>query len=194
MMVIFTKHLYSCNPFFLFFFFSFFFQIYISFTPNISPSYLPFYQPDVELELILVYRIHHTGDYVSLCKLLQYTSGIYSVVIGIGIISLWTMLLIKGEVVELETEPIRMILHLCAEFVMAILSLVSGIAILFDKTWGSLLFVLSTGFVLYIAIVSSGYYAQLNNWGFVIMFIVIAIISTTIVSLIIHRLYWTILQ
>ena len=131
---------------------------------------------------------------MSLGKLLQYSSGIYSIIVGIGIIGLWTMLILTGQVVELKSEPIRMILHLVAEFIMAILSLVSGTAILFDKTWGSLLFILSTGFILYIAIVSSGYYAQLSNWAFVIMFAVIALISVTLVSMISHRLYWTVLQ
>ncbi len=110
-------------------------------------------------------------------------SGIYAIVLGLGIIGLWIMLLATRQVPELKTEKIEIIFHITVESVMGILSLVSGILLLFNLNWAVYLFILAMGLVTYAVINSAGYYAQKKELAFVIMFAVILTVSTTLVIL-----------
>ena len=120
--------------------------------------------------------------------LLSIISGIYSLIIGIGIIGLWTMLILTKQVPERKTEPIAIGFHIVVENIMGILALVSGIILLLDLAFGSLLFILSSGLVIYAVINSAGYYGQRNQWPFVGMFGAILIISTILTILNIVKL------
>ena len=106
------------------------------------------------------------------------TTSIYSIFIGISIIGLWIMLIIKKQIPELEDEPITIYFHITAEILMGLLSIFSGLIILFDISWGSLVFLISSGFCLYAVVNSAGYYAQRKNWFFVGLFSFIFISST----------------
>ena len=110
-------------------------------------------------------------------------SGIYAIVIGVGIIGLWTMLLQTKQVPELETEPVAIKFHVTAEMTMGILSLMSGIFLLIRLSWAQYFFILSQGLVIYAVINSAGYYAQRKQRSFVLMFGVILIASTILVIL-----------
>lgn len=110
-------------------------------------------------------------------------SGIYAIVLGLGIIGLWIMLLATKQVPELKTEKIEIIFHITAESVMGILSLVSGILLLLNLNWAVYLFIMAMGLVTYAVINSAGYYAQKKELAFVIMFAVILVASITLVIL-----------
>jgi hypothetical protein len=110
-------------------------------------------------------------------------SGIYAIVIGIGIIGLWTMLYLTKQIPELKTEPIAIAFHITAEMVMGILSLLSGIFLLIGLPWAAHFFILAMGLIIYAVINSAGYYAQKNQWPFVIMFAIILIASICLVIL-----------
>lgn len=110
-------------------------------------------------------------------------SGIYAIVVGLGIIGLWIMLLFTKQVPELKTEPVAIIFHITAEFIMGILSLVSGIFLLIDLSWGLYIFFLAMGAVIYAVINAAGYYGQRKKWEFVIMFCIILIASVSLVIL-----------
>jgi hypothetical protein len=110
-------------------------------------------------------------------------SGIYAIIIGIGIIGLWLMLLRTGQVPELKTEPIAIKFHITAEMIMGSLSLVSGIFLLIGLPWGRYVFILAMGLVIYAVINSAGYYGQKRQWIFVIMFGIILIGSCSLVIL-----------
>lgn len=110
-------------------------------------------------------------------------SGIYAIVLGLGIIGLWIMLLATKQVPELKTEKIEIIFHITAESVMGILSLVSGILLLLNLNWAVYLFIMAMGLVTYAVINSVGYYAQKKELAFVIMFAVILVASITLVIL-----------
>jgi len=103
--------------------------------------------------------------------------GIYSVVLGIGIIALWSMLLATNNVPELNTEPWAIAFHLVAEMGMGLLAVLSGILIINNKKCGGLIYLVSSGVVIYAVINSSGYYANLGQWGMVIMFAVVFVLS-----------------
>ena len=110
-------------------------------------------------------------------------SGIYAIVIGIGIIGLWTMLSLTRQVPELKTEPVAIKFHITAEIIMGILSLISGIFLLIGFSWAPYFFVLAMGLVIYAVINSAGYYGQRKQWAFVIMFGIILIASVSLVIL-----------
>ena len=114
-------------------------------------------------------------------------SGIYAMIIGIGIIGLWTMLLLTKQVPELKTEPVAIKFHITAEMLMGILSLLSGIFLLIGLSWASYFFILAMGLVIYAVINSAGYYGQRKQWSFVIMFGIILIAS---VSLVIMNIFY----
>ncbi len=104
-------------------------------------------------------------------------TAIYSIILGVGIIGLWAMLISTGNVPEFETEPAAIAFHLTAEFSMGVLSLLSGIMLIAKKKYSSLLYLVSSGLVIYAVINSAGYYANLNQWGMVVMFMVVLVIS-----------------
>jgi hypothetical protein len=111
-------------------------------------------------------------------------SGIYAIIIGIGIIGLWIMLYRTKQIPELKTEPIAIKFHLIAEMIMGLLCLVSGILLLLGVSWSPYLFITAMGLVIYAVINSAGYYGQNKQWSFVAMFAVILIVSTSLVILI----------
>lgn len=104
-------------------------------------------------------------------------TGIYAIVLGVGIIGLWTMLIITGNVPEFKTEPVAIAFHLTAEFSMGILSLISGIMMLARRKKSGALYLVSSGLVIYAVVNSSGYYGNLAQWGMVAMFMVVLVIS-----------------
>ncbi len=110
-------------------------------------------------------------------------SGIYAIIIGIGIIGLWTMLYLTKQIPELKSEPIAIRFHLTAEITMGILSLISGILLLIGIAWAPYVFITSMGLVIYAVINSAGYYAQKKQWPFLVMFGFILIASTILVIL-----------
>jgi hypothetical protein len=113
--------------------------------------------------------------------LLSIISGIYSLIIGVGIIGLWLMLIITKQVPEMKTEPIAIGFHIIVENIMGFLAIVSGIILLLDLIYAPFVFVLSSGLVIYAVINSSGYYGERKQWSFVGMFGAILITSTILV-------------
>lgn len=104
--------------------------------------------------------------------------GVYSILIGVLIIGFWIMLLGTDNVPELETEPISIYFHLVVEFLMGVLLLISGVALLKNWIWGKSMFILANGLLIYSVINSAGYFANTNEWAMVVMFFVILIFSS----------------
>ncbi|MFW9806622.1 MAG: hypothetical protein ACFFFK_07835, partial [Candidatus Thorarchaeota archaeon] len=88
----------------------------------------------------------------------QRLASIYSIFVGISMIGLWVMLLTTDQVPELALEPYRIMSHILAEVVTAVLLLVSGYSLLTRKTWGLKLSLFAQGSLLYTLIASPGYY------------------------------------
>jgi len=110
-------------------------------------------------------------------------SGIYAIVMGIGILGLWLMLYLTKQIPELKTEPVAIAFHVAAETLMGALSLLSGIFLLIGFSWAPYFFILAMGLVIYAVINSAGYYGQKKQWSFVIMFGIILIASVSLVIL-----------
>ena len=115
-------------------------------------------------------------------------AGWFGIVVGIGMMSMWTFFLMTGQVPELKTEPFRIAFHLAAEFITAIGLFAAGIAILKDLRKSSTFFLAAGGMLLYSLIVSPGYYAQLGDWEFVIMFGILFILALVSIGTVIRTM------
>ena len=104
-------------------------------------------------------------------------TAVYSLLMGLSMFGMWTMFWIVGEIPELETEPIRIGMHLAAEFVTAVLLIAGGIALL--KSWKHSinLFQFSMGMLIYTLIQSPGYFAEQGELAFVAMFTIFLLIA-----------------
>lgn len=110
-------------------------------------------------------------------------TGWYSIVVGLLMLAQWGFFLAAGLVPELQTEPIRIALHLVGEAVTALALIVSGIALLRRMSWGRAANLFALGMLVYTVIVSPGYFAQQGVWPIVAMFalfLVLAIVSLTL--------------
>ena len=97
------------------------------------------------------------------------------------------MFLFTGNVPELQTEPIWIAFHLAGEFTTAALLIAGGCGLLTLRTWGYHVFLLALGMLLYTIIVSPGYFGQLGQWVFVLMFAVLVVLTVLFVILAYRR-------
>ena len=114
---------------------------------------------------------------------LRRITGLYTLFIGISILLLWIMLLVTNQVPELSNSFITILYHLAAEFITAFFLLIAGFGLLTGKGWGFHTFLISLGLLLYTVIVSAGYYAQLGEYGIVIMFTILQLTTSLFVLL-----------
>lgn len=101
----------------------------------------------------------------------------YGIVVGALMLAQWGFFLSTGDVPELKTEPARIGFHLAGEFTTAIGLIVGGAAMVGQRGWGSPLFLVAVGMVVYSEIVSPGYFAQKGQWAFVAMFAVLLVLA-----------------
>lgn len=111
-------------------------------------------------------------------------AGIFSLVVGGGMIVQWTLSYLSKKISELKTEPIRLAFHLAAEMVTAICLITAGSALLLGAAWGGELFLVSMGMLFYTSIVSPGYFAQKGQWYWLAMFSTIIILGIVSISLV----------
>jgi hypothetical protein len=111
-------------------------------------------------------------------------AALYAVAVGALMLAQWAFLLVRGQVPELETEPLRIRFHLAGEFVTAIALIAGGLGLLLGTGWGRTVYLVAVGMLLYTVIVSPGYYAEREQWPFVGMFaavLVLALVSLALV-------------
>ena len=101
----------------------------------------------------------------------------FQIVIGAGIIGIWIFLWGSNQIPELETEPVRILMHITAEIVTGLLLLVSGVWIILKKYTHNMLFNLSFGCLIYSLLASPGYYAQKGEWIPFIIFMMMLVIT-----------------
>jgi hypothetical protein len=112
-------------------------------------------------------------------------AAIFSIIVGVGMIGQWMMSYFSKQIVELKTEPIRILFHIVAEMVTALCLIIGGIGLLLNLTWGIPVFLVGMGMLFYTSIVSPGYFAQKGNWIWLGMFIVIIICGIISIVLVI---------
>jgi len=78
-------------------------------------------------------------------KTLEKLLSVFLIIMGILIISVWTMLLITGQVPDIKEDLISLLFHWTSELLLALMSIIVGIAILFKKGMGTELCFFCTG-------------------------------------------------
>jgi hypothetical protein len=111
-------------------------------------------------------------------------AAIFAIVVGAGMIGLWTFLCVSRQIPELETEPLRIGFHITAEIATAVALIIGGLGLLTDQTWGQPAILVSLGMLLYTVIVSPGYYAQKGVWAFVGMFAILLVLALVSIFLV----------
>jgi len=89
----------------------------------------------------------------------------FQLVVGGGIVGLWPLLILAGEVPELAAGQRDIWFHIAAEVIAGLLLITAGIGLLRgggDRT--RLLAAFALGALLYTGINSAGYYADLGRW------------------------------
>jgi len=114
-------------------------------------------------------------------------ASLYSIVIGIAMICMWSVFLVTNQVPELKTAPLKISYHLLAEFLTAILLLIGGFGLFTKKVWGFHLYLISLGMLLYTVIVSAGYYVNLGDMIMVSMFTVFQVFTIIFIGIALFR-------
>ena len=110
--------------------------------------------------------------------------SVFAIMVGIGMIGMWSVSYFTNQIPELETEPVRIKFHLVAEFATAFLLLAAGIGLFTNQEWALSTYLVSMGMLLYTVIVSPGYFAEKGQWAYVVMFgvlLVLALVSILMV-------------
>ena len=106
--------------------------------------------------------------------------GIYSLVIGVAVITMW-LIIMRGS--SLAEGKIELSFHLASEFLMATFCIVSGILVLRRKHPGRLLNMAALGMMIYSVLNAAGYYGDRGETAAMIMFIVLAALTLLIFRL-----------
>ena len=114
-------------------------------------------------------------------------SAIYALCVGVLMLVQWAFFLLTGNVPELETAPWSIAFHLAAEFLTAIMLIISGVMLLKQHPLGKQIFLLAVGMVIYAMVNSAGYFAQSGDWVFVVMFGVLLALAGVSISRIMDR-------
>lgn len=94
----------------------------------------------------------------------------YGIAVGTLIILQWIFFISTDAVPEFQTTPWAIGFHMAAEILLAFALLVSGMATLQSKSWGTKALLVSLGMAIYSEINSPGYFVQLGQWALVAMF------------------------
>lgn len=114
-------------------------------------------------------------------------AAVYSFFVGASMIGMWAAFYVSGQIPELETEPVRVSLHITAEVVTGISLIVGASGLYRNWSWGFRAYLLSMGMLLYTLIVSPGYYAEKGVMELVGMFVVFIVISAAFIILTLRK-------
>ena len=101
---------------------------------------------------------------------LRKTTAIFALVVGAGMLVIWILQVMTGQAREVQTAPVELALAIAADWITAIVLLVTGAGLLKSKQWAQRTYLFALGMLAYSVIVSSGYFAQQGNFAFVGMF------------------------
>ncbi len=111
----------------------------------------------------------------------------FELIAGLGIVGLWTMLLVTRRVPEIRDRDRAIWFHLAAEYLLGLLLIASGSLLLVvgGEPWVRVLAGVAIGAMLYSTINSPGYYARDGEWGAVAGFGVITVLGVVAAGLLV---------
>ena len=107
--------------------------------------------------------------------------AIYSIIIGIAVMSLWIMILKNQRIPEGKTE---ILFHLFSEYLMAFICVISGLLLLVKSWMAKPLNLLGLGMVIYSVLNAAGYYGQRSDAT--MMFLFLGLFLSTSVVILLH--------
>ncbi len=113
-------------------------------------------------------------------KMTKITAG-FNLFVGASMILMWVFFYISDAIPELETAPYDIAMHLIAEFIAAILLILSGIAFIKTYKLQESLYYISYGALMYSIINSSGYFLAPFDIAMTMMFVSLLFVSTGLV-------------
>jgi hypothetical protein len=99
----------------------------------------------------------------------RYSIG-FALGVGASILVWWAVSLATGQVPESAAEPVRLAFHVAAEVLTALTLLAAGAGLLMRRRWARTVYLVGLGMLLYTAVGSPGYFAQMGQWPLVGMF------------------------
>jgi len=111
--------------------------------------------------------------------------AVFELVVGLGIVTLWPILLATRQVPEVRSGDRAIWFHLTAELMLGIALVVSGLLLLIagDDPSTRILAGTALGGMTYSTVNSSGYYARDSNWLAVGVFAVLTGLGVTCITL-----------
>jgi hypothetical protein len=96
--------------------------------------------------------------------------GWFQLLAGVAVLGLWTLLLLGGQVPEVQEGRVDIWFHVAAEVAMAVALVTAGLGVLRRAVWARGVSLLALGLLAYSAVNSPGYYAEQGDWAMVGMF------------------------
>ena len=126
-----------------------------------------------------------TGQWFSEFMNKNRASAVFTIIVGVLMLGMWTMLVFTGQVPYLDTPQVEIKLHIFTELLTSEALILGGISVL--RGWKPLnrLHFVSQGMLIYAIINSSGYYIDLGETAMVAMFSILLI--GTLSSLLVFR-------
>ena len=62
-------------------------------------------------------------------------AAIYALAVGFSMIGMWSYCILRKQVPEFETEPLRISFHIAGEFITSVALMMSGFRLLLDTGW-----------------------------------------------------------
>ena len=106
--------------------------------------------------------------------------AVYSITMGVAMLTMWTVLWAIGAIPEMMTKPWEIAMNLTAEFTTAGLLVTSGIGMWLDTRWAARVNVFASGMLVYTLIQSPGYYLQHRADSFVAIFAVVFLVTVVL--------------
>jgi len=112
--------------------------------------------------------------------ILEIISGVFSISAGTITTLLWIIVLLKKKANLFIEHPFERLFHITAEFIMATLAIVGGIALILELTWGLYMFLFAMGLILYAIVNAIGIYGKKEYTLLLVVLVSSAIITLTL--------------
>lgn len=131
--------------------------------------------------MVVILRKYYNKVFHRKIMVLEIISGIFSISAGTITASLWIIVLLRKKGIRFIEHPFERLYHVIAEFIMSILAIVGGIALILQLTWGLYLFLFAMGLILYAIVNAIGIYGKKNYKMLLIVLVISAILTFALV-------------
>lgn len=131
--------------------------------------------------MVVILRKYYNKVFHRKIMVLEIISGIFSISAGTITASLWIIVLLRKKGIRFIEHPFERLYHVIAEFIMSILAIVGGIALILQLTWGIYLFLFAMGLILYAIVNAIGIYGKKNYKMLLIVLVISAILTFALV-------------